>query len=299
MDLTGLHLLLTYQCIFECDHCFVWGSPWQRGVMTLPKIKDILQQALELGTVDSIYFEGGEPFLYYPVLLAGVREAARLGFRVGVVSNAFWANDVEDALKCLEPLAGLIEKLTVSSDLYHYSEVISRQAENARLAAEQLGIPFGVISIARPQWEAAGEQTGQLPDGESGVMYRGRAARALAPNAPKHPPESFTSCPHEDLREPGRVHVDPLGYLHVCQGIAIGSLFQTPLTRICQEVDPAGHPILAPLLEGGPIELARRYQVPYAEGYADACHLCYETRLALRPRFPDLLAPGQMYGESL
>ena len=31
MKLTGLHLLLTYQCVLECDHCFVWGSPWQKG----------------------------------------------------------------------------------------------------------------------------------------------------------------------------------------------------------------------------------------------------------------------------
>ena len=34
MKLSGLHLLLTCQCTFECDHCFVWGSPWQSGVMT-------------------------------------------------------------------------------------------------------------------------------------------------------------------------------------------------------------------------------------------------------------------------
>ena len=24
---SGLHLLLTYQCPFECDHCFVWETP--------------------------------------------------------------------------------------------------------------------------------------------------------------------------------------------------------------------------------------------------------------------------------
>ncbi len=35
MRLTSLHLILTYQCTFECDHCFVWGSPWQEGTMQL------------------------------------------------------------------------------------------------------------------------------------------------------------------------------------------------------------------------------------------------------------------------
>jgi len=29
MKLSSLHVLLTYQCNYECDHCFVWGSPRQ------------------------------------------------------------------------------------------------------------------------------------------------------------------------------------------------------------------------------------------------------------------------------
>ena len=65
MKLSGLHLLLTYQCNLECDHCFVWGSPWQTGTMTLQNIRHFLQQAKDISTIKSIYFEGGEPFLYY------------------------------------------------------------------------------------------------------------------------------------------------------------------------------------------------------------------------------------------
>ena len=57
MKLTGLHLLITYQCTFECDHCFVWGSPWQSGTMTLADIRNILQQAQTLDSVEWIYFE--------------------------------------------------------------------------------------------------------------------------------------------------------------------------------------------------------------------------------------------------
>ncbi len=89
MHLSGLHLLLTYQCSFECDHCFVWGSPWQSGTMTLGDVRCILEQARDLGTVEWIYFEGGEPFLYYASLLKAVQEAANMGFQVGVVSNSY------------------------------------------------------------------------------------------------------------------------------------------------------------------------------------------------------------------
>jgi MoaA/NifB/PqqE/SkfB family radical SAM enzyme len=51
MSLTGLHLLLTYQCNYECDHCFAWGSPGQTGVMTLAQIRDIYRQAKEMETI--------------------------------------------------------------------------------------------------------------------------------------------------------------------------------------------------------------------------------------------------------
>ena len=77
MRLTGLHLLLTYQCTFECDHCFVWGSPFQTGVMTLKQIGEILHQGEALGSITSIYFEGGEPFLYHPILVKGVEIVIR------------------------------------------------------------------------------------------------------------------------------------------------------------------------------------------------------------------------------
>jgi MoaA/NifB/PqqE/SkfB family radical SAM enzyme len=39
IELTGLHVLLTYRCTFECDHCFVWGSPNQAGTFTLADIE--------------------------------------------------------------------------------------------------------------------------------------------------------------------------------------------------------------------------------------------------------------------
>ncbi len=295
MTLTGLHLLLTYECVYECDHCFVWAGPRQTGTMTLAGIDSNLRQGRDLGTVGEIYFEGGEPFLYHAVLLEGVRRAAGLGFRVGIVSNAYWATAREDALVWLRPLAGLVQDLSLSCDAYHGDEDQERRAEIARGAARELGLAADVIRIASPGAGAPGA-TGQLPPGESALMYRGRAVRTLAPHAPLHPWTGFTECPHEDLREPGRVHVDPFGYVHLCQGISLGNLFETPLSEICARYDPGAHPVAGPLLQGGPAELVRRYGLPHAEGYADACHLCDEARHALRPRFPAILAPDQMYG---
>ena len=296
MNLSGLHLLLTYQCNFECDHCFVWGSPRQSGTMSLQTVRHILREAASLGSVEAIYFEGGEPFLYYAVLLKGVQEAARMGFRVGIVSNGYWATEADDAVECLKPLAGLLEDLSISSDLYHWDEKLSRQAKNACAAAERLDIPIGVISVAQAEGPEAEAALGQLPLGESGVMYRGRAADKLVARTARRAWQQFTTCPYEDLREPGRVHVDAFGNLHICQGISIGNLFRTSLSQVCENYNPESHPITAPLLAGGPAQLTRCYGLPVEDSYADACHLCYAARQALRTSFPEILAPDQMYG---
>lgn len=289
MQLNGLHILLTFQCTYECEHCFAWGSPSQSGVMTLAQLEEILNQAQEAG-VRTIYFEGGEPFLYYPILLQGVYIAAGMGFEVGIVSNAYWATSVADATEWLRPMIGRLADFTVSSDLYHCSEAMGERPQNAMVAAKWLNIPTGLISVAQP------EETEEEAQEAGAVMYRGRAAQVLAPRAERHPWESFKACDNEDLRDPGRLHVDPLGWLHICQGVTIGNLFERPLKNICAEYDPQAHPICGPLLEGGPAALAMKYGLPHETAYADACHLCYEMRRTLRERFPDQLAPDAMYG---
>jgi MoaA/NifB/PqqE/SkfB family radical SAM enzyme len=294
MRLTGLHVLLAYECNLECDHCFVWSGPGVAGVFTSPRIDDVLQQARDAATVDWIYFEGGEPFLYYGLLRHGVRRASELGFRVGVVSNAYWAVTREDARECLRDLAGHVKDLALSRDRFHGDEEQARRVGYAVEAARALGIPCGVIQID-PGSEPA---VGQLPQAGSGVMHRGRAAVKLAPRAPRRPASGMNECPYENLREPGRVHLDPFGNLHVCQGIVIGNVFREALRDICARYDPDAHPVVGPMLAGGPLEVARRHGVRTGDAYADACHLCYETREALRSRLPDVLGPAQMYGAS-
>jgi len=263
--------------------------------MTGARVEEILRQAGELGTVEWIFFEGGEPFLYYPILIQGVRRATELGFRVGIVTNSYWATSVEDAREWLQPLAGSIQDFSISSDPYHGTELQDEQARNARAAAEQLGIPLGVIAVGQPDEE----QGDEADPAACPVRFRGRAAVNLVERASRQEWNRFAECTAEDLREPGRVHVDPLGCVHLCQGLALGNLFREPLREICRRYDPDLHPVIGPLLAGGPAELVRRFDLPLADdsdGFADACHLCYQARSALRSRFPEILGPDQMYG---
>ena len=133
--------------------------------------------------------------------------------------------------------------------------------------------------------------------GTAELMYRGRAAKKLVEGVPKKPWAELRECTHEKLASPERVHVDPLGYVHVCQGLSIGNAWQRPFSEIIQTYNASRHPIVKPLVEGGPAALVRAFDVPHKGAYVDACHLCYEARLQLRSRFPDALTPSQMYGE--
>jgi MoaA/NifB/PqqE/SkfB family radical SAM enzyme len=296
MKLNGLHLLLTYGCTYECDHCFVWGSPRQRGTLSLAGLRKVLAQAGDLGTIEWIYFEGGEPFLYYALLRRGVEMASDLGLKVGIVSNAYWAVDTEDAVAALSPFAGRVQDLSLSRDAYHGDVESHDRVEHACRAAAELSIPCEVIAIAEPDASGACDAVGKPGGGEYAVRLRGRAAALLAERAPKRPWSWFDRCPYESLRDPGRVHVDPFGHVHVCQGISIGNLFETPLNDICRDYDADGHPVVGPLLRGGPAALVRDYGLAHDASYGDACHLCDAARRALRPRLKEVLAPDPMYG---
>jgi MoaA/NifB/PqqE/SkfB family radical SAM enzyme len=298
MSLRGIHFLLSYQCTSECDHCFLWGSPHAKGTMTLAQVREVLQQAKDLGTIDMVYFEGGEPFLFYPIMVEGLREAAAMGFERGIVSNCYWATSVEDAMQWLRPIAEIgVADLSLSSDLFHGEAMMTEAARNGVEAAKQLGIPEGVITIEPPEGCTAYAQAKGEPITGGQVQFRGRAVATLAEGVPRRPWTEFTECPDEDFVDLGRVHVDTFGYVHACQGLTIGNLWEQPLKDILASYDPAAHPIIGPLMQGGPVALVERYDLPHEEAYIDACHLCYLTRDSLRARFPQFLAPATVYGE--
>jgi hypothetical protein len=143
----------------------------------------------------------------------------------------------------------------------------------------------------------SGLEASRMETRMEGVMFRGRAAARLAPNMPAKPPREFTACPHEKLGAPSRVHLDCYGRLHLCQGITLEGSRPAESWRSYR---PESHAIVRVLLDEGPCGLARlaaERGFAVGEGYVDACHLCYRSREYLRPFFPELLGPDEMYGE--
>lgn len=297
--LTGIHFLLSYACNFECDHCFLYCSPSSGGTFTFEQITAVLDDASKIGTVKWIYYEGGEPFLFFPLLVESVKQARNRGFKVGIVTNAYGANSEADAQLWLSPLADAgVNFLSISNDTFHYGEATRNPATIAASVAERLGIEAAPICIEPPKIKnpGAGKEERGAPVIGGDAKFRGRAADKLTEGFPLKPLNALVECPYEDLATPSRVHIDAFGNVHVCQGISIGNMWKTPLSDIIQTYRPEAHPVCGPLLRGGPAALVRALAIEPASGYVDECHCCYLIRKAVLDRFPEALAPRQVYG---
>ena len=184
--LTGIHIILTYACTLECDHCFVHSGPRAPGSMTLSRIDELLREARKIDSLEWIYFEGGEPFLLYPILVEGIRLARASGLRVGVVTNAYGAVSMEDAEVWFRPLADLgVESVNISDDRFHYEEEHS-PAETGVAAARKLGLAVG--PHLHPQALRRG------PAGRRPVQGRPRHRRGGPCSAAGPPKSSWTTC---------------------------------------------------------------------------------------------------------
>jgi hypothetical protein len=294
-------MVLTYRCTYECDHCFLHCGPQQPGAMTLAEMEGLLEQAAIIEGVGKAFFEGGEPMLYYPLVQKGLERAGGLGLSTGMVTCGYFATTVPDGEMWLRPLkAAGLRTLEVSMDRLHGEGDAHAHARNLADAGNNLGLEVSVISVCDPREaecrEAPLPRTGEEP---TPAMLRGRAAHQLVEGLELQHMGALTECPFEELEAPTRVHVDPYGNVHICQGILVGNVWETSLAQIVNGYNPHEHPILGPLIEGGPDALATRTGVGQDGQYATECHACYEIRRILRaePEYRKFLGPNQVYGE--
>ena len=297
--LTTVHILLTYTCPLRCKHCFVFGDPRAKGTFTPAQVTNTLAAIRTVESVEWVYFQGGEPFYHYPLLLTSVKKAVQSGFTVGVITNAYFARTEEAAARFLKPLRDLgVANLCISQDPYHYPSPGDTSARRALRAAANLGLPTRRISVgpsrsaecADPEW------IGKDFHSDFKLQWRGRAVEKLISGEPVQDWRRWDHCPSANLDSLWRVDIDPYGNVQICQGINLGNLDTSALDRIITNDQIASHPIVSFLRSGGPAALAKAYDPNPHGSYIDACHLCYTTRLALLDRFPSHLAPHQLYG---
>jgi hypothetical protein len=262
-------------------------------------MKKAFGELSKIETIEWVFFEGGEPFLFYPLMYEGIKIAHDMGFKIGLVTNAYWATSEEDAELWLTPLRDLgLSDISISDDEFHYEDKETSPAKHALSASRRLGMSCGSICIGKPTVEEGmdKEYVKGKPVIGGGVVFRGRAVEKLVAGLPRRPWHELIECPYEDLGDPGRVHLDAYGNIHLCQGLSMGNMWDVPLSKIVKQYDADSHPICRPLVNGGPALLAKEYDIPHEAEYVDACHMCYLARRVLIDRFPQYLAPRLVYG---
>jgi hypothetical protein len=299
MPLEGVHLLLAYNCLNECSHCFLHCAPNAPGTMTVYEVEGLVEQAAAIEGVTTMYFEGGEPMLYYPLVERGVELAGELGLASGIVSCGYFATTVQDGELWLGRLKDKgLRYVDVSMDRLHGEAEACNHARNLAETANKLGLEMVIISISDPRGTDDEVLERMRPGEEATPSYlRGRAAHDLVEGLELQHVSTFTKCSLEELLEPKRIHIGPYGEVQICQGILAGNVWETSLAQIVKGYDPERHPIIGPLIDGGPAELAVRTGVGTDDRFASECHACYEIRRAIRSENQRVLGPAQVYGE--
>jgi len=231
-------------------------------------------------------------------MLKGIELAKKRGFKIGIVTNSYWATCVKDAELWLKDLSELkISDFSISDDEFHYENGKKNLSKYAKAAAIRLGLPINAIKIRKLESLELKKhkEKGEFSAGEE-LMVRGRAADLLIDKFPRRKWQDLKECPYEDLERLGRIHVDCFGNAQICQGLSIGNFWTTPLSELVNSYDPKKHPICGPLLKGGPANLIENYNLEHENTYVDECHLCYSARKVLINKFPEYLGPRKVYG---
>ena len=75
--LKGIHFLLTYQCLYECDHCFLYCGPRMSGTFTIEQVEEALRQGVDAGIEEIRSRYGSDLTFLFPRLWNAIRR--RLG----------------------------------------------------------------------------------------------------------------------------------------------------------------------------------------------------------------------------
>ena len=131
-------LQITERCNLHCGHC-LFSADKNGKDMSLIDLVRWLNELDETRQYTEIGFSGGEPFIAFNLLREGITKACSLGLKTTVVTNAFWADSLNNALKILKKL-GPLSLLGVSFDKFHQEFIPIDNLRNAILAANHIGI---------------------------------------------------------------------------------------------------------------------------------------------------------------
>jgi MoaA/NifB/PqqE/SkfB family radical SAM enzyme len=295
-----LGLILTEQCNISCRHCWFGSGPGKKNRMAPGEAMGYILQIREIPSVDWVSFSGGEPFLFPDLLQKLIAFASGLGLYTECVTNCFWAETADGALKVLVRFkqAGLTV-INISTDDFHQQHLPFDRVRNAYNAAKDIGVKIVIMSAVKRSSRITAGQLGQLLE-DDGIFIFGRSASqgatttALAVQSGFLPIGSGADISVKErviedrslsggceiaLRD---ISIHPSGKVFPCCSAAgmaetavLGNAKETGLKKIIREA--GRHPFFRVLSTEGPQGLCRYlHWDTLGKSYVNRCHLCYE-----------------------
>jgi hypothetical protein len=315
-------LLMTYRCTLACAHCLFNCGPRQpRRYHSVEHGVRYLRMLHETDRV--IHIAGGEAMMEYETMLAICREASSYEAAPHFVeTNATWCTNTALVRRRLRELKETgMRGLYISADPFHLAFFpVDRYLRCYEVAVELFGEENVMAPKATRQELQEMQEIGRDPERlaelvrESPPQMVGRAGEALARLLPPRPIEELggdglwqgepegMSCAREfDPDTMWEMHIDPYDNIQTCCGVIVGNGRRTPLPELMAAGFAEGNPIVAALCEEGPVGLLRMAEALGYQRveYVQKCHLCWEVRRFLRPHYPEVLGPDEIYGTLL
>lgn len=314
-------LCLTDWCNASCESCYMRCGPQRSTWMSPESAGEVWRQLSELCPHPcQVHLTGGEPFGRPELVLAVLTRGSAMGLApADVETNAFWAEDDQTVVARLDALAVAgIRRLGVSADPYHQQFVpIDRPRRLVELARQRLGADR--VHVRWQDWLDDGVDPTQTDEAtwrqvvdeyarRGRDRLTGRGFDLSAPVEQMKPALEFDDNPCREVLLRGRgIHIGPDGSLWpaTCVGISVGNVLARPVRQIWQNLhnDWAGHPIIGPLTQRGPVGLMETLGLTPADlparGFASKCQLCFGVRTVLsnRGEFAEILAPRDVYAD--
>lgn len=317
-------VMLSYKCTIACKHCLFACKPGNPdAVMSVADAVLYIEEFSKLGRI--VHLSGGEPFMFYDVLLEAAALSSKRGYPPHMIqTNCSWCTDdglVEERFRALRDI-GLLG-MYFSADPYHQEFVPAENVLRAiRIATDVFGtdniVGSGSAVFRNPdELEKIAKDPERLKAHVRSAPPRlvGRAFLALSGYLDQRPVAELVqdriwgphwgpdSCAVDfDPATMMEVHGDPYGNLQTNCGVILGNIKDVAISEVMTRDYIMDHPIGGILAEGpeGPfnlLKMAEEKGYQRRAAYPQKCALCFEVRRFLRPHYPQYFGPEEIYRE--
>lgn len=252
----------------------------------------------------TLVFTGGEVTLHKERLLESLRRADEMGLKTRIVTNGWWAHDMESARQMIDELvdAGL-DELSTSYDDFHTDFISPEPIINlvdAGLESDLDNIALAcVVGPEDPEYdkeritELLNERLDEPVSEQSGLLLIEDSAVPLGSGAQLDVSSIKAKSKHDDgcMEVSSTLSIHPDGSVKACCGhaqwyvpdLTLGNIKEEPLLEI---LDRGKRNLIYWLIhEVGPKRLIDRLDVDDDTNYSGICHACHALLGEYREEF--------------